>query len=192
VVGRYGKSGKKEVVLSFDDGPDPVYTPEILDILDRYNIKGSFFIVGENAMMHPQLVKRIQEEGHEISNHTFTHPDVSSISPTRMKIELNATQRLFQGITGHSMTLFRPPYIANTELHTRKEQVPILQAMDMGYTIACESIDSDDWKNTSKIELVNKVLHQLKKGNVILMHDAGGDRSTTVEALLTIIEELQN
>jgi hypothetical protein len=111
-VVRYGKSNKKEVVLSFDDGPDPAYTPEILNILDRYNIKGTFFIVGENAMMHPQLVKRIYDEGHEIGNHTFTHPDISSISPFRLKMELNATQRLVQGITGHSMTLFRPPYIA--------------------------------------------------------------------------------
>ncbi|WP_394137663.1 polysaccharide deacetylase family protein [Cytobacillus oceanisediminis] len=190
-VVRYGKSNKKEVVLSFDDGPDPAYTPEILDILDRYNIKGTFFVVGENAMMHPQLVKRIYDEGHEIGNHTFTHPDISSISPFRLRMELNATQRLVQGITGHSMTVFRPPYVADTELSTRSEQVPIMQAQDMGYTMVGESIDSADWKNRSSNESVNQVLNQLQEGNVILLHDAGGDRSNTVEALPIIINELK-
>lgn len=191
-VVRYGKSNKKEVVLSFDDGPDPAYTPEILDILDRYNVKGTFFIVGENAMMHPQLVKRMFDEGHEIGNHTFTHPDVSAITPARLRMELNATQRLFQGITGHSMTLFRPPYIADTELGTRSEQVPIMRAQDMGYTMVGESLDSGDWQDTSRVELVNRILDQLKEGNVILLHDAGGDRSITVEALPTLIEVLQS
>ncbi|WP_084028860.1 polysaccharide deacetylase family protein [Bacillus sp. J33] len=189
---RYGKSSKKEVVLSFDDGPDPAYTPEILDILDRYNIKGTFFIVGENAMMHPQLVKRMYDEGHEIGNHTFSHPDVSAITPSRLRMELNATQRLIQGITGHSMTLFRPPYIADTELGTKNEQMPIMHAQDMGYTMVGQSIDSGDWQKTSKIELVNRVLEQLPEGNVILLHDAGGDRSITVEALPTLIEALKN
>lgn len=190
-VTRYGKSDKKEVVLSFDDGPDPAYTPGILDILDRYNVKGTFFIVGENAMMHPQLVKRMYDEGHEIGNHTFTHPDVSSITPDRLRRELNATQRLFQGITGHSMTLFRPPFIADTELSTRSEQLPIWQAQEMGYSMVGESIDSSDWKKLSSDEIVNQVLDQLSEGNVILLHDAGGDRSNTVKALPVIIEELK-
>nr|WP_240948488.1 polysaccharide deacetylase family protein [Bacillus sp. RO1] len=191
-VTRYGKSDKKEVVLSFDDGPDPAYTADILDILDKYDVKGTFFIVGENAMMHPQLVKRMFDEGHEIGNHTFTHPDVTSITPSRLRMELNATQRLFQGITGHSMTLFRPPYIADTVLGSRNEQLPIMMAQDMGYTMVGESLDSGDWNKTSKMDLVNQTLKQLKEGNVILLHDAGGDRAITVEALPTLIEELKN
>ncbi|WP_226681713.1 polysaccharide deacetylase family protein [Sutcliffiella horikoshii] len=191
-VTRYGKSKKKEVVLSFDDGPDPAYTTEILDILEEYNVKGTFFILGKNAMMHPQLVKRMYDEGHEIGNHTFTHPDVTTITPSRLRMELNATQRLVQGITGHSMTLFRPPYISDTILSSRNEQLPIMTAQDMGYTMVGETIDSGDWYNTSEEELVNQTLKQLKEGNVILLHDAGGDRSITVEALPTLIEELKN
>jgi peptidoglycan-N-acetylglucosamine deacetylase len=190
-VVRYGKPKSKEVVLTFDDGPDPAYTPQILDILDKNHIKGSFFIIGENALQHPELVNKMYKEGHEIGNHTFTHPDVASITPFQTRMELNANQRLFQEITGHSMTLFRPPYVANAEPSTKSELEPILRAQNMGYTMVGELIDSDDWQRLSSDEIVKRVLNQLPEGNVILMHDAGGDRSNTVEALPTIIKELK-
>ena len=190
-VVRYGKPKRKEVVLTFDDGPDPTYTPQILDILDKNHIKGSFFIIGENTLQHPELVNKMYKEGHEIGNHTFTHPDVASITPFQTRMELNANQRLFQEITGHSMTLFRPPYVANAEPSTKSELEPILRAQDMGYTMVGELIDSDDWQRLSSDEIVKRVLDQLPEGNVILMHDAGGDRSNTVKALPTIIKELK-
>ncbi|MEH7506029.1 polysaccharide deacetylase family protein [Neobacillus drentensis] len=190
-VVRYGKPKRKEVVLTFDDGPDPTYTPQILDILDKNHIKGTFFIIGENAMQHPELVKRLYKEGHVIGNHTFTHPDVASITPFQTRMELNATQRLFQEITGHSMTLFRPPYVAGAEPSTKSELVPILRAQDMGYTMVGESIDSDDWQKLSSEKIVKRVLNQLPEGNVILLHDSGGDRSHTVKALPIIIKELK-
>ncbi|MDR6125241.1 cellulose synthase/poly-beta-1,6-N-acetylglucosamine synthase-like glycosyltransferase/spore germination protein YaaH/peptidoglycan/xylan/chitin deacetylase (PgdA/CDA1 family) [Bacillus sp. SLBN-46] len=190
-LARYGKPKRKEVVLTFDDGPDPTYTPQILDILDKNHIKGTFFIIGENAMKHPKLVKRVFNEGHEIGNHTFTHSEVTSITPFQMRMELNATQRLFQEITGHSLTLFRPPYVADAEPATRSELAPILQSQDMGYTLVGETIDSDDWQALSSEKIVKRVLDQLPEGNVILLHDAGGDRSNTVKALPIIIKELK-
>ncbi|WP_374110628.1 polysaccharide deacetylase family protein [Neobacillus cucumis] len=190
-VVRYGKPKQKEIVLTFDDGPDPVYTPQILDILKKYHIKGSFFIVGENAVLHPELIKRIHGEGHEIGSHTFTHPDVASTAPWQSKLELNANQRLFEEITGHSMTLFRPPYVADAEPSTRRELLPIMRAQDMGYTMVGELIDSDDWQRPSSNEIVKRVLLQLPEGNVILFHDSGGDRSNTVKALPIIIKELK-
>lgn len=190
-VARYGKSKAKEVVLTFDDGPDPAYTPQILDILDKHHIKGTFFVVGENALLHPKLVKRLHEEGHELGNHTFTHPDIASISPLRTKIELNANQRLIQEITGHSATLFRPPYVADANLSTKKDLLPVMRAQEMGYTTVGELIDSHDWQQLSSKEIVKQVLKQLPEGNVILMHDSGGDRSNTVKALPIIIEELK-
>lgn len=189
---RYGKSKHKEVVLSFDDGPDPAYTPQILDILNRNHIKGTFFIVGENAMLHPELVKRMHKEGQEIGNHTFTHPDIESITPFQMTLELNANQRLFQGITGHSTTLFRPPYMADAESNSSGELLPMLQAQKLGYTMVGELIDSEDWQGHSSEEIVNQVLDQLPEGNVILLHDSGGDRSNTVKALPFLIKELKN
>ena len=191
VVERYGKPKSKEIVLSFDDGPDPTYTPQILDILKRDHIKATFFILGENAMQHPQLVKKMYEEGHEIGNHTFTHPNIASITPEQTKRELNANQRLYQEITGHSMTLFRPPYAADAEPNTKSELEPILRAQEMGYTTVGELIDSDDWQGLSSKEILQQVLSQLQDGNVILMHDAGGDRSNTVKALPMIIKELK-
>ncbi|MEH7419373.1 polysaccharide deacetylase family protein [Neobacillus drentensis] len=190
-VVRYGKPKKKEIVLTFDDGPDPVYTPQILDILNKYHIKGSFFIVGENAVLHPNLIKRMYNEGHEIGSHTFTHPDVASTAPWQTKLELNANQRLFEEITGHSMTLFRPPYVADAEPSTKSELLPIVRAQDMGYTMVGELIDTDDWQRPSSNEMVKRVLEQLSEGNVILFHDSGGDRSNTVKALPVIIKELQ-
>ncbi|MDP4170990.1 MAG: DUF2062 domain-containing protein [Bacillota bacterium] len=190
-VVRYGKPKDKEVALTFDDGPDPKYTPEVLDILDKYHIKGSFFIVGENAELHPELIERLYKEGHEIGNHTFTHPNVASISPLHTKMELNANQRLFQEITGHSMTMFRAPYVADAEPSTRNELLPILRAQDMGYTMVGELIDPEDWQKPSSKEILKRVLNLLPRGNVILLHDAGGDRSHTVEALPNIIKALQ-
>lgn len=191
VVARYGKPKGKEVVLSFDDGPDETYTPQILNILDKYEVKATFFILGENATQHPELVRRMYREGHEIGNHTFTHPDIASITPLQTKMELNANQRLFQEITGHSMTLFRPPYVAEAQPSKRNELEPILRAQEMGYTTVGELIDSDDWQGLSSEKIVKRVLNQLQEGNVILLHDAGGDRSNTVKALPIIINELK-
>jgi peptidoglycan-N-acetylglucosamine deacetylase len=190
-VVRYGKPKRKEVVLTFDDGPDPAYTPQILDILDKNHVKGTFFILGENAMQHPELVKKMYQEGHEIGNHTFTHPDIASITPMQTKMELNANQRLVQEITGHSMTLFRPPYVADAGPSTKNELEPIVRAQAMGYTTVGELIDTDDWQGLSSNEIVKRVLNQLPEGNVILLHDAGGDRSNTVKALPIIIKELK-
>ena len=142
-------------------------------------------------MMHPELVKRMYEEGHEIGSHTFTHPDVASTTPFQTKMELNANQRLFQEITGHSMNLFRPPFEADAEPSTRSQLLPILRAQEMGYTMVGELIDSNDWQGISSNEIVKRVLDQLPEGNVILLHDAGGDRSNTVKALPIIIKELK-
>lgn len=190
-VVRYGKPKNKEVALTFDDGPDPAYTPQILDILDKNHIKATFFIVGENAELHPELINRMYKEGHEIGSHTFTHPDIATTTPWQTKMELNANQRLFEEITGHSMNLFRPPYVADAEPSTRSELLPILRAQDMGYTMVGELIDPNDWQRPSSNEIVKRVMDQLPNGNVILLHDAGGDRSNTVKALPIIINELK-
>ncbi|WP_081756678.1 DUF2062 domain-containing protein [Gorillibacterium massiliense] len=190
-IQRFGKPKNKQVVLTFDDGPNDTYTPEILDILKRYGIKAAFFVVGENAEMHPDLITRIYREGHELGNHTFTHPNVATISALRTRMELNATQRLIEEITGHSMTFFRPPYVADAEPSTPSELLPIIRAQDIGYTMAGELIDPEDWARPSTGEIVRRVLSQLHEGNVILLHDAGGNRSETVEALPQIIEAIQ-
>ncbi|QUG86973.1 glycosyltransferase [Bacillus nitratireducens] len=192
-VQRYGKPKGKQVVLTFDDGPDPKYTPEILDILKEYKIKAAFFVLGENAQLNPSIVKRIYDEGHEIGNHTFKHPNVADTSLLRTKIELNTTQRLIQEITGHSTVLFRSPYEADANPDSSNEILPILRAQNMNYTMVAENVDPEDWATPSTNELVKRTLNPIYKGegNVILLHDAGGNRTHTVEALPMIIKDLK-
>ncbi|KIV64384.1 glycosyl transferase, group 2 family protein/polysaccharide deacetylase family protein [Bacillus mycoides] len=192
-VQRYGKPKGKQVALTFDDGPDPKYTPEILDILKEYKIKAAFFVLGENAQLNPSIVKRIYDEGHEIGNHTFKHPNVADTSLLRTKVELNTTQRLIQEITGHSTVLFRPPYEADANPDSSNEILPILRAQNMNYTMVAEKVDPEDWATPSTNELVKRTLNPIYKGegNVILLHDAGGNRTHTVEALPMIIKDLK-
>ncbi|MBJ7987593.1 glycosyltransferase [Bacillus cereus] len=192
-VQRYGKPKGKQVVLTFDDGPDPKYTPEVLDILEENKIKAAFFVLGENAQINPNIVKRIYDEGHEIGNHTFKHPNVADTSLLRTKVELNTTQRLIQEITGHSTVLFRPPYEADANPDSSNEILPILRAQNMNYTMVAEEVDPEDWATPSTNELVKRTLNPIYKGegNVILLHDAGGNRTHTVEALPLIIKDLK-
>jgi len=203
VIQRAGdKPGK--LALTFDDGPDPVWTPKILEILKEKNVKATFFIVGENGQSNPDLVKRIYAEGHEIGNHSFTHPNLAEVPRSVVDIELNATQRLIQSLTGHSTRLFRAPYFGDAEPRTPDEVDPTVQAQNLGYISVGLHLDPDDWKlknddgtpHTAD-QMVNELFTQVadqtpeERGNVILMHDAGGDRSATVVALPRIIDGLR-
>ncbi|GBC92319.1 Poly-beta-1,6-N-acetyl-D-glucosamine synthase [bacterium HR15] len=194
----------KVVALTFDDGPDPRYTPQILDILKAQGVKATFFIIGLNGEHYPALVHRLWEEGHEIGNHTFTHPNMELISEWRAELELNATQRLVQSLLGRSAWLFRPPYDADAEPTTAAQVRPIVVATKMGYLTIGELIDPADWQTEVSLpngqvhhrtgwEIAQDTLRQLRehKGNVILLHDGGGDRSATVEALRLLIPELK-
>lgn len=188
---RLGDAEAKEVVLTFDDGPDPEYTTRILNILNQYGIKATFFVIGKNAMLHPEVVKQVYREGHEIGNHTFSHRHTNSISYDQLKLELNASQRVIQGITGHSSLLYRPPYGYEDTATVNSDFQRMLYTTEMGYLTVNYDIDSKDWKTTSSKEIVDNILQRLPNGNVILLHDGGGDRSSTVEALPEIIETLQ-
>ncbi|HEY3283881.1 MAG TPA: polysaccharide deacetylase family protein, partial [Armatimonadota bacterium] len=131
VIRRRG-GGHKLIALTFDDGPDPRWTPQILDILKQNGVKATFFIVGSVADQNPGLVKRIWREGNELGNHTFTHGNMARMSTARVAVELSATQRLIQSLTGHSSRLFRAPYVADAEPQTPEEVEPILQAQRLG------------------------------------------------------------
>lgn len=192
VLDQLGYSDKKQVALTFDDGPDPKYTREILDILKKYNVKATFFVVGSNAQKNPGLVARAFQQGNLLGNHTFTHPNMALISPEQTRLELNATQRVIEEITGHKTILFRPPYVADAEPQTPEELIPIIRAQELGYLTVGELIDALDWSRPGTDQIVNRVLSQVNRGNIVLLHDAGGDRSQTVEALPRIIEALNS
>ncbi len=195
VIHQFGAANKK-MALTFDDGPDGEFTPQILDILKEKHVPATFFIIGSNAEAHPGLIQREIDEGHEVGNHTFTHPNMSDTAPEGVTLELNATQRLFQALTGRTLRLWRPPYLGDAEPTDNDEIAPVLQAQGMGYIAVGEHIDPVDWERPGVNAIVNRVLYILDHGpknipkNVLLLHDAGGDRSQTVEALPIIIDKL--
>ncbi|MDE2182217.1 MAG: glycosyltransferase [Alphaproteobacteria bacterium] len=185
------------LALTFDDGPDPDYTPAILDILKEKNVKATFFVIGANAEAHPGLIQRILAEGHEIGNHTFTHPNLAETSPEADKLEYNATQRLFEALTGRSMRLFRPPYLGDAEPATEDEIAPVKIAQDMGYVTVGVHVDTFDWQQPTPQQMMQNVLKAITdpnpdlRGNIVLMHDSGGDRTRTIELLPSLIDGLR-
>ena len=197
----YGYHPKK-LALTFDDGPDPKWTPKILDILKQENVNGTFFVIGEQAENNVGLLQRYVREGHEIGNHTFTHPDISEISTRQLELELNLTERLFASKLGLQPLYFRPPYSIDQEPDTNDQAEPIDLVEQMGYIIIGDKIDTDDWNEhprKSPQEVTDGVLQQLEamkdrpwfRGSVILLHDGGGDRSATVAALPLLIDTLR-
>jgi peptidoglycan/xylan/chitin deacetylase (PgdA/CDA1 family) len=182
------------VALSFDDGPDPKWTPKVLDILKQKNVKATFLMIGEQAQDNVSLMKRVMAEGHEIGNHTWTHPDISDISPRQVQLELNLTERLFGSKLGVKPLFFRPPYSIDQEPDTNDQAAPAYQIQKMGYTIIGNKIDTGDWDERQKKTpqgITEDVLEQLQtmkakpqfRGSIILMHDGGGDRSVTIATL---------
>jgi cellulose synthase/poly-beta-1,6-N-acetylglucosamine synthase-like glycosyltransferase/spore germination protein YaaH/peptidoglycan/xylan/chitin deacetylase (PgdA/CDA1 family) len=190
-VAKYGKPEGKKVALTFDDGPNRKYTPRILDILSQYNAPSTFFVIGINALSNQELLERIYKEGHEIGNHTFTHADTAKVSDFRLKLELSLTQRVIQDVIGHSTLLFRPPGSLDTNSLNSEDYLPIVKTQQLGYTMVGESIDPRDWADPTSEEIFQHVMDSLPDGNVILLHDSGGDRESTVEALPRILEELK-
>ena len=186
------------IALTFDDGPDPDWTPAILDILKRENVPGTFFVIGKNGQAHPELLRRIVNEGHELGNHTFTHPNLGEIPGRITTLELNATQRLIESITGRSTVLFRPPYFGDAEADTPEEVAPAIIAKDLGYIMVGLRIDPSDWKpNVTADEIVQRTVDKAMdtnpetRGQVVLLHDSGGNRAATIEALPRMIHELR-
>ena len=198
-VGLYGAS-PNQVAITFDDGPDPQWTPKILDVMKREHATATFFLIGNQADKFASLTSRIYNEGHEIGNHTFTHPDISDLSPRFVRLELNLTERLFASRLGIRTVLFRPPYSVDSEPDTEDEVRPLEISENMGYLTIGDKIDPNDWHpHTSAEQIAGFVLDHLPPcqpgehgcGNIILLHDGGGDRRETVRALPQIIEGIR-
>ena len=191
-----------EVALSFDDGPDPKWTPKILDILRNKGVKGTFMLIGDEAQANVGLMKRVVREGHEIGNHTYTHPDISEISNRQLDLELRLTERLFASKLGIQPLYFRPPYDIDEEPDTDDQAAPVERIQQAGYTIIGSKMDTNDWNEhprKSPAEISQTVLDELQtmkvkpqfRGSIILLHDGGGDRSATVAALPVLIDTLR-
>jgi len=196
VIRQAGTSAKK-LALTFDDGPDPAWTPQILDILKAKHVPATFFVIGENAEAYPDLVQRMVAEGHDVGNHTFTHPNLADTPGPAVILELNATQRLFQALTGRSMRLFRPPYLGDAEPSDESDLRPVELAQNLGYITIGMHVDPVDWELPGVDTIIKRTLAAVHaknpdiRGNIILFHDAGGDRSETVAALPRVIDALR-
>lgn len=194
-IDRYGTT-KPMLALTFDDGPDERWTPAILDILAQENVKATFFVIGSNAAFAPALINRIIDEGHELGNHSFTHPNLSSVPDWVTTLELNATQRLIEVTSGRALRLFRAPYVGDSEPATLSEVRPMLLAQERGLAIVGLRADSHDWKHVNPNAIRAAVLREVgtaddPKSQTVLLHDAGGDRQATVAALPGVIRALK-
>jgi peptidoglycan-N-acetylglucosamine deacetylase len=176
---------EKLVAFTFDDGPDPTYTPQILDALKKYKAKATFFVIGEEAERYPEIVKRQAAEGHEIGNHTYRHHFRDGYSPAMLKKELAKNSEIIESLTGTSPTLFRP--IAG---YYDKEIVDT--AIKGGYNVILWSWHQEtrDWSRPGAAKITQNVISDTRPGDVIIFHDAGGDRSQTVKAVEDILEIL--
>jgi peptidoglycan/xylan/chitin deacetylase (PgdA/CDA1 family) len=182
------------VVLTFDDGPDPEYTPQILDVLKREGVTATFFVTGQQSLSYPDIVRRIVHEGHEVGNHSFTHPDLTRLPDFLVRLEINATQRVLQVLTGQPSLLMRPPYAEDNMGYTTQEAHVLEIASSLGYRALGANLNPEDWRGDPADKIVERVLRKVEdaEGSVIELHDAGGDRSQTVKAPPVLITALRD
>ncbi|GFN33891.1 polysaccharide deacetylase family protein [Paenibacillus xylaniclasticus] len=181
----YVETEHKVVAFTFDDGPDPVYTPQLLDILKEAGAKATFFMIGEQIEKSPEVAARVHAEGHEIGNHTYTHPFLTKLSSEAVLDEFRKTESLIQGITDYKPTTYRPPYFdINDEV--------LKQTAEIGY-IGCAgaaNMAAQDWANPGVKQIVEKTRESVRNGAVFIFHDGYGDRSQAVESVRILVKEL--
>lgn len=174
----------KKVALTFDDGPDPVYTPLMLDVLEKERAPATFFLIGRRVKQHPQIAQRIVLEGHAIGNHTYTHRKLTSLSSQGILREITQAHQTIEYYTGVTPLLFRPPYGA----YDRRVKA---QVSEMGYVVVMWDATAADYLGLSSDAIYHQVLSALKPASVILLHDGGGNRRASVEAMKKLIPELR-
>ncbi|QKZ21162.1 glycosyltransferase [Streptomyces chartreusis] len=179
------------LVLTFDDGPDPEWTPKVLDVLKKHDAHAVFFVTGTMASRHPDLVRRMVEEGHEIGLHTFNHPDLSFQSKKRIDWELSQNQLAISGAAGIRTSLFRPPYSSFADAMDNKSWPVTEYIGKRGYITVVNNTDSEDWRKPGVDEIIRRATPKGGKGAIVLMHDSGGDRHQTVQALDTFLPEMK-
>ncbi|MEU3838862.1 bifunctional polysaccharide deacetylase/glycosyltransferase family 2 protein [Streptomyces sp. NPDC028635] len=179
------------IVLTFDDGPDPTWTPKVLDILKEHHAHAVFFITGTMASRYPDIVRRMVAEGHEIGLHTFNHPDLSYHSHRRIDWELSQNQLALAGAAGIRSSLFRPPYSSMSK-NMDNASWPVTQYIgSRGYLTVVNDTDSEDWRRPGVDQIIRNATPKGGKGAIVLMHDSGGERHQTVQALDRFLPQMQ-
>lgn len=172
-----------KIALTFDDGPDKSYTNEILDILNEYGIKATFFVIGKNCEENPDILKRIALEGHEIGNHTYSHPRLSKITSNNLEKEILKTEKIVYDITGIKTCLFRPPEGVYSDATAKVSD-------SVGYRAILWSVDTTDWRSPEADKISKSVVENTTSGAIILCHDYIAGKSNTPAALRMFIPQL--
>jgi len=180
---------RRTVALTFDDGPDPVWTPRILAILRRYHVPATFFVVGTHAASYPGLIRQELADGAEIGSHTYTHLDLAG--GWQEQLQLTLTQNALAGVAGVRTSLLRPPYSSTPDAVTAVQWHAYRQAAADGYLIALASLDTRDWARPGVDKIAAAAMPAANRGAIVMMHDSGGNRSETVRALPQIITRLK-
>jgi len=178
----------RTVALTFDDGPDPRWTPAVLDVLRREHVPATFFVVGSRVVDHPALVRRARREGNEIGVHTWTHADLARLPRWRQNLELSLSQLGLAGAAGISSALVRPPYSSTPDALDRNDVALLRHVAGAGYVVALADKDSEDWRREGTTRIVSAATVVNGEGAIVLFHDGGGSRAQTVAALPQVIE----
>jgi cellulose synthase/poly-beta-1,6-N-acetylglucosamine synthase-like glycosyltransferase/peptidoglycan/xylan/chitin deacetylase (PgdA/CDA1 family) len=182
---------RQMVALTFDDGPNPLYTPKIEAILRAQHLPATFFEVGSMVVRYPDITRRLMQEGFEIGNHTFTHANLAALPNWEASAQIAATESAIAGVTGFRPRLVRPPYASTTSAVGTAEARALTAVAARGYDLAFSTIDTEDWTRPGVPTIVRNAMPTGRQGGIILMHDSGGRRDQTVKALPQIIHDLR-
>jgi peptidoglycan-N-acetylglucosamine deacetylase len=177
-------TSQRVVAITFDDGPNHVYTAQVLDIFREAKGKATFFMIGEQMDKYPEMVKKVVEQGHEIGNHTYTHAKLSQLSPAECVEEIERTEKLLEELVGQKPLVFRPPYLdynQETILVMKQKDYPMIGALNL---------EAQDWEMPGVDHILAKSRDCVKNGSILIFHDGYGDRSQTIEAVRTLVSEL--
>lgn len=180
-----GAASQKQVALTFDDGPSPTFTEQILDLLSAYGAKATFFVIGKRVELYPEIIRRQCREGHEIGNHTYEHKEVNRLSAADLEEELQRADLAIKKITKDHVRVFRP-----TSGYYDATVVQAAKKLNYSVIIWTWGQDTRDWTRIEGWRIAQKVIKNAKPGDIILFHDQGGDRTNTVQALKIILPEL--
>ena len=174
----------RAVAFTFDDGPNPVYTPQLLDIFRHARGKATFFVIGQHIDAHPATVAAVHTAGHELGNHTFTHPRLTQLTPAALRAELIQTDEQIQALTGAPVHTFRPPFLdMNDEV--------LALAAELGYwSIGAVNLETRDWEQPGVDHILEQTRAYIGSGSILLFHDGFGDRSQSIEAVRMLVAEL--
>ena len=185
------RSNELAVALTFDDGPSPIWTPQILDALKAADVKATFFMLGRHVRKYPEVARRVAEQGHEIGNHTYDHHGLINYRPEELNQEVKDTEKIILSVTGIKTKYFRPPKAWITKQEKK-------QLNDLGYETVLWSLNSKDWVTFDDRYIIKYILRHVRPGDIILFHDSGGvfrpeggNRKETVKTIPLLVQKLR-